>query len=191
MTIKQRVIKLFYPLLMKAEKKETKNIHQNTNGVQPVVPFHSLEFALNNKQQFHFSQLKGKKVLLVNVASNCGYTPQYTELETLYQQNKNKLVILGFPANDFKEQEPGSDEEIASFCKVNFGVTFPLFQKQSVTDTSGNRVYKWLTDPAENGWNNQKPTWNFCKYLVDEHGKLLAFFPAAVSPLGNEISKLL
>lgn len=191
MTIKQKLIKLLYPLIMKAEKKETKHIHRNPDGVQPAIPFHSLEATLNNKHPFYFSQLKGKKVLLVNVASNCGYTPQYTELEALYQQHKNKLVILGFPANDFKEQEPGSDEEIASFCKVNFGVTFPLFQKQSVVDTAGNRVYKWLTDPAENGWNNQKPTWNFCKYLVDENGKLLAFFPAAASPLGNEIVSLL
>ena len=176
---------------MKAEKKETKNIHQNAHGAQSIVPFHSLEATLNSKQPFHFSQLKGKKVLLVNVASNCGYTPQYTELEALYQQSKEKLVILGFPANDFKEQEPGSDEEIAGFCKVNFGVTFPLFQKQSVLNTAGNRVYQWLTEPAANGWNNQKPTWNFCKYLVDENGNLVAFFPAAVSPLGNEISKLL
>ena len=191
MTIRQRLIRLLYPLIMKAEKKETKKIHHNPRDVQPVIPFHSLESTLNSKQPFHFSGLRGKKVLLVNVASNCGYTPQYTELEALYQQNKEKLVILGFPANDFKEQEQGSDEEIASFCKVNFGVTFPLFQKQSVLDTAGNRVYKWLAEPAENGWNSQKPTWNFCKYLVDENGKLLAFFPAAVSPLGKEISKLL
>ena len=187
MTIKQRLIKLLYPLIMKAEKKETKNIQHNSNSVQPLVPFYSLESALNNKQPFPFSQLKGKKVLLVNVASNCGYTPQYTELETLYQKYKAKLVVLGFPANDFKEQEPGTDEEIASFCKLNFGVTFPLFQKQSVLDSQESRVYQWLTDPAENGWNSQKPTWNFCKYLVDENGKLLAFFPSAVSPLGEEI----
>jgi glutathione peroxidase len=191
MTIRQIIVKLLYPLIMKAEKKETKNIHHNPGGVQPLVPFHSLESTLNNKQVFPFSQLKGKKVLLVNVASNCGYTPQYTELEALYQKHKEKLVILGFPANDFKEQEPGTDEEIASFCKLNFGVTFPLFQKQSVLDVQESRVYKWLTDPAENGWNSQKPAWNFCKYLVDENGKLVAFFPSAISPLGKEIVSLL
>jgi len=150
-------------------------------------PFHSLHATLNSKQPFDFAELTGKKVLIVNVASNCGYTPQYTELESLYQQYKTKLVILGFPANDFKEQEPGSDAEIASFCKLNFGVTFPLFQKQSVLNVNQNPVYKWLTDSSANGWNEQKPTWNFCKYLVDEEGKLVAFFPSAVSPLDDAI----
>jgi glutathione peroxidase len=96
-------------------------------------------------------------------------------------------VILGFPANDFKEQEPGSDEEIASFCKLNFGVTFPLFKKQTVLDGNENAVYNWLTNPSANGWNQQKPTWNFCKYLVDENGKLIAFYPPAVSPLAAEV----
>src|SRR6185295_11779982 len=111
-----------------------------------------------------------------NVASNCGFTGQYDELEKLYKSYGDELVILGFPANDFKEQEKGTDEEILQFCKVNFGVTFPLFQKHSVLKPNQGAVYKWLTDPLENGWNVQQPTWNFCKYIVDETGNLKAFF---------------
>ena len=192
MTLKQKILKLVYPALMNMQSKEAeKTIKINRLNTKPPVSFYTLKAPLISNQPFEFSQLKGKKVLLVNVASKCGFTNQYSELEQLYQQEKEKLVILGFPANDFKEQEPGSDEEIASFCKVNFGVTFPMFKKQSVLKGGENQVYQWLTDPALNGWNQQAPTWNFCKYLVDEEGKLLGFFPPTVSPLSKEIISLL
>jgi glutathione peroxidase len=187
MTIKQKIMKLVYPLIMKVQQPQaSKNILKNELNIHPPVSFHSLQGTLISKQPFSFSTLKGKKVLLVNVASNCGYTGQYSDLETLYQQYKDKLIVLGFPANDFKDQEPGSNQEIANFCKINYGVTFPLFQKQSVLEGE-NQIYKWLSDPSLNGWNKQQPTWNFCKYLVDENGTLTGFFAAPVSPLADEI----
>ena len=134
--------------------------------------------------------MKGKKVLLVNTASNCGYTSQYSELQELYEKYKGKLEIIGFPANDFKEQEKGSDEEIAQFCKVNFGVSFPLMKKSVVIkSTDQNPVFKWLSDSTQNGWNQKEPSWNFSKYLVDEKGVLTNYFDPSVSPLSEEVIK--
>ena len=153
------------------------------------VSFYELKSILNNGKEFDFNQLKGKKVMLVNTASNCGFTGQYEGLEKLHQQHKDKLVLIGFPANDFKEQEKGSDEEIATFCKINFGVTFLLMKKSSVVKgPQQNEVYAWLSNPDKNGWNNQQPTWNFCKYIVDENGELTNFFEASIEPSGKEIS---
>ena len=135
------------------------------------------------------ASLKGKKVLLVNTASECGYTGQYEQLQKLYSRYNNQLVVIGFPANDFKEQEKGTNEEIASFCKKNYGVTFPLAEKSIVVKTAGqNNIFQWLTDPAKNGWNSQAPTWNFCKYLVNENGVLIDFFASGVEPTGEEIT---
>ena len=192
MTIVQRIKKLAYPLIMTmVGKKETNNVLINKTNIQPLTSFHSLKAVSITGQPFDFSRLRGKKVLIVNVASNCGYTGQYDELEKLYQSYSDELSILGFPANDFKEQEKGSDEEILQFCRMNYGVTFPLFQKHSVLKPHQNAVYRWLTDPAENGWNEQQPTWNFSKYLVDESGVLKAFYPTAISPLSEEILSLI
>ncbi len=138
--------------------------------------------------EFDFSQLKGKKVLLVNTASDCGYTGQYDDLEKIYQLHKDKLVVIGFPANDFKEQEKGSDEEIAQFCKKNYGVRFPLMKKGTVIKNEDQQaVFKWLTDASKNGWNDQPPVWNFSKYLVSEDGILLNYFAPSVSPTDKEI----
>jgi glutathione peroxidase len=124
----------------------------------------------------------------VNTASDCGYTDQYDDLQKLYEENKDKLLILGFPANDFKEQEKGTDEEIARFCKLNYGVAFPLMKKSSVIKRPGqNVVFKWLTDSTQNGWNTKPPSWNFAKYLVNEQGMLTNYFGSSVSPLSNEV----
>jgi glutathione peroxidase len=123
------------------------------------------------------------------VASFCGYTGQYDGLEKLYEANKNKLVILGFPANNFGAQEPGKDEEIASFCRLDYGVTFPIFKKSSVLKPDQNSVYKWLSDPQLNGWNNKTPMWNFCKYVVDENGTLTHFFGSAIAPDSKEMTE--
>jgi glutathione peroxidase len=121
--------------------------------------------------------------LIVNTASDCGYTNQYADLEKLYQRYKDRLVVIGYPANDFKEEEKADDKTIASFCKLNFGVSFPLMKKSSVVKGPGqNSVFDWLTDPAKNGWNSRPPSWNFCKYLVDENGKLVNFFASSVEP---------
>lgn len=155
--------------------------------MQPTASFYDLHTILNNGEAFSFEELKGKKLLIVNTASNCGYTNQYEDLQKLYEQYKDKLVVIGFPANDFKEQEKGSDEEIATFCKLNFGVSFPLAKKSAVIGADKNEVFQWLSDKNKNGWNEQEPTWNFSKYLVSEDGVLLNYFDPGVSPMSNEV----
>jgi glutathione peroxidase len=142
-----------------------------------------MEAKANNGEVINFEKFRGKKILLVNLASQCGYTPQYNALEELYKLHKNKIVVLGFPSNDFGEQEPGTDKEIENFCKVNFGVSFPLFQKDCVKGNDKQLVYQWLCTADKNGWNNKEPSWNFCKYLVDEHGNLDKIFSSSISPL--------
>jgi glutathione peroxidase len=136
-------------------------------------------------------QFKGKYLLLVNVASKCGYTPQYEDLEKLFQEYKDKLVIIGFPANDFGKQEPGSNEEIATFCSRTYGVTFPMAEKISVIGDDMHPIYKWLTDKSLNGWNEAAPKWNFFKYLIGKDGQLLKVFPSKVTPMSVEITGML
>ncbi|MDX2047646.1 MAG: glutathione peroxidase [Chitinophagaceae bacterium] len=189
MTVRQKILKAIYPAWMWYAKLRGTNITQLSNGKKhPPVPFYSLKGALNNNTELDFSTFKGRKVLLVNTASNCGYTDQYNQLQKLYEENKDNLVILGFPANDFKEQEKGTDEEIAQFCKLNYGVTFPLMKKSTVIRGDGqNEVFKWLTDSSRNGWNNKQPSWNFAKYLVNESGMLTNYFGSSVSPLDKEV----
>jgi glutathione peroxidase len=193
MTLKQRFLKMVYPAFMFLQKTvSSKKIQTNMEHTQtPPVSFFSLEIMGNNGKSFAWENAKGKYILLVNTASECGYTPQYNNLEALHQQYKNKLAVLGFPANDFGGQEPGNDEQIASFCQLNFGVTFPLMKKGAVTGSEMQPVFQWLTQPAQNGWNSQAPTWNFCKYLISPEGKLLHFFPAGVDPLDPAITKYL
>jgi len=159
--------------------------------VTPPVDFYSLSFKTINGETFNFEQLRGKKVLIVNTASKCGFTPQFKELEQLYQEYGASLVILGFPSNDFGAQDPGSNEEILEFCEQNYGVTFQMMDKSSVKGSSKNKVHQWLTDKTKNGWNTQEPSWNFGKYLIDEKGLLLAFFPSKVKPTDKEITEKL
>ena len=122
---------------------------------------------------FSFSSLKGKKVMVVNVASKCGFTPQYEQLEMIYKKYRESgFVIIGFPANDFKQQEPGSNEEIKSFCTLNYGVTFPIMSKIHVKGDSIHPLYQWLTDKELNGVENSKVKWNFQKYLISPNGVL-------------------
>ncbi len=135
----------------------------------------------------NFDQYKGRKVLLVNVASKCGFTTQYEDLQKLHEMYGTKVAILGFPANNFGSQEPGSNEEIALFCSENYGVTFQMFEKISVKGDDMHPLYQWLSNKEYNGWNNDAPSWNFCKYLVDENGELIAFFPSKVKPLSEEV----
>lgn len=188
MTTRQKFLKAVYPVFMWMTGKKAK-VLENTHHA-PQVAFHSLKATMNNGTVYDFSQLKGKKVLLVNTASDCGYTNQFDDLQQLYEKFDNKLVILGFPANDFKEQEKGSDEEIAQFCKVNFGVTFPLMKKSSVVKSeTQNEVFKWLTDSTKNGWNGKQPSWNFSKYLVNEEGILTHYFDPSVSPTSEQVLK--
>ena len=160
-------------------------ILQNKNNLPPLQSFYSLIARLNNDTELKFDSLKGKKVLLVNTASDCGYTNQYDDLQKLFENNSDKLVIVAFPANDFKEQEKGNDSEIAEFCKVNFGITFPIAKKSLVKGSNKNEVFNWLSDKNKNGWNNKQPSWNFAKYLVNEKGVLTHYFDPAISPLSE------
>lgn len=137
----------------------------------------------------NFSDFKGKKILIVNTASQCGYTPQYEELEKLYEKYKDKLVVVGFPANNFGQQEPGSNEEIHAFCKKNYGVTFPMAEKVSVKGEDIAPLFKYLSDEAiKSGSAEPVIKWNFTKFLVDENGKLVKVFPSKVKPLSEEIT---
>lgn len=128
-----------------------------------------------------FSQYKGKTLLIVNTASKCGFTPQYAELQKLHEQFGDKVIILGFPANNFGGQEPGTNLEIASFCKANYGVSFQMFEKVSVKGDDTHPLYKYLKEKT-----GQEPTWNFCKYLVKPDGSV-TFFNSKVAPLNKEI----
>jgi len=129
-----------------------------------------------------FSQYKGKKLLIVNTASKCGKTPQYAGLEQLHEQYGNKVTVLGFPANNFLWQEPGSNQEIAAFCERNYGVKFQMFEKVSVKGRDQHPLYQWLQ--AKTG---EKPDWNFAKYLVSEDGTKITFFKSSVQPLDKKI----
>jgi glutathione peroxidase len=189
MTVRQKILKAVYPAWMWWTKLTGRNITELSNPKkQPPVSFYSLTDTLNNGNLLEFSTLKGKKVLLVNTASDCGYTSQYNDLQQLYEENKDKLIIIGFPANDFRDQEKGTDEEIASFCKQNFGVTFPLAKKSSVIPSRvQNGIFQWLTDSTKNGWNNKPPAWNFTKYLVNEEGRLTNYFGSSISPMSKDV----
>ena len=190
MTIKQKILKALYPILLKITRMAGKNsrVIRNEKGQRPSEPIHNLAFQTGSGERISLSDFKGRKILFVNTASNCGYTAQYSELQQLHEQAGDKLAIIGFPANDFKEQETGTDLEIQGFCSLNFGVKFPL-AKKSVVIKSGaqNEVYQWLTNGHKNGWNNQEPGWNFAKYLVDEQGILTHYFEPSVSPLQAEV----
>ncbi|RYY61282.1 MAG: glutathione peroxidase [Chitinophagaceae bacterium] len=190
MDTRQKILKALYPVVMFMSKLTGKNFKtmDNTENSVSGTSIYSLSVHLNNGSDLRLETLQGKKILLVNTASNCGYTGQYDELQKLYERFKDKLEIIAFPANDFKEQEKGSDEEIAEFCKVNYGVTFPLAKKSTVVRTGQqNEIFKWLSTPALNGWNEQEPTWNFSKYLIDEKGILVKYFDPGVSPLASEV----
>jgi glutathione peroxidase len=138
-----------------------------------------------------FSKFKGKKIMIVNTASKCGNTPQYKELEELYEKYKDKLVIVGFPANNFGQQEPGSNEEIKEFCTKNYGVTFPMASKISVKGDDIAPIYKYLTDEAKKLGVEDPVKWNFTKFLLDENGKLIAVIHNKTKPMSEEVLKYL
>ena len=137
------------------------------------------------------SEFKGKKIVILNVASECGYTPQYADWEKFYKEHKDKVVVLGFPCNQFMGQEPGDNAAIKSFCEKNYGVTFPIFEKVDVKGDTKSPLYAWLTDKAQNGWCDQEPSWNFCKYLINEKGELVEFFASKIKPDNAEFQAAL
>jgi glutathione peroxidase len=138
-------------------------------------------------KEFDFATLKGKKVMIVNTASKCGNTPQYKDLEALYEKYQGELVIIGFPANNFGSQEPGTATEIRKFCTENYGVTFPLMEKISVKGDDMAPVYKWLTLKDKNGVRDSQVTWNFQKYLIDEQGKLVDVIDPKEKPSSDKV----
>ncbi len=154
-----------------------------TIGAQNNQTIYQFKVEDINGNTFDFASLKGKKIMIVNTASKCGFTPQYEGLEKLYKKYKDQgFVIIGFPSNDFKQQEPGTNREIAEFCKENYGVTFPMMAKIHVKGNKMHPLYRFLTDESENGVMNSRVGWNFQKYLIDTNGKLSKVLPPKKLP---------
>lgn len=151
---------------------------------------HSFDVELINGELISLSTYKGKKLLIVNVASECGYTPQYEGLQELYNMFSDKLVVLACPCNDFGGQEPGTGEEIQTFCSTNFGVRFPMLSKVGIVNDT-HPMYTWLTSKSENGKLDAEVNWNFCKFLLDEDGQLEHFYNSNVAPASEEIANWL
>ncbi len=170
--------------------KPMNNIGIQTNLLAgDIKSFHDLTAKDINGKEYKMSELKGKKVLVVNVASHCGYTPQYTQLQELYDKYKDKnFVILGFPCNQFMGQEPGNNAEILDFCQKNYGVTFPLFEKVDVKGPDISPVFQFLTQKALNGVEDSEVSWNFNKYLIDENGKYVKHYKSGVEPMDPQIT---
>jgi glutathione peroxidase len=191
MTVKQRFLKMVYPAFLIIKKLgNKKKVLNNQHNTKPSFPIYEYVVRLINGQQLPLKEFIGKKMLIVNTASDCGYTPQYEQLQQLYDSKKDKLVVIGFPSNDFKEQEKASESEIEQFCKINYGVQFPLTEKVKVVkEDDQHPVFKWLSDQHLNGWNHKQPPWNFSKYLINENGELTHCFAPDVSPLSEEVLK--
>lgn len=159
---------------------------------QETPPQSIYDFKVNGLEDgktINFADFKGKKILVVNTASECGFTPQYADLEKVAEQYKDKVVVVGFPANNFGGQEPGSDKEISTFCTKNFGVTFPMASKVSVKGNDVAPIFKYLTDKDLNGVKNTTILWNFTKFLVDENGHLIDSFVSTTKPTSESITK--
>ncbi|NNE30831.1 MAG: glutathione peroxidase [Winogradskyella sp.] len=163
---------------------KTTNEPSNTNIPSSI---YDVEINALNGQPLDLKQFKGKKLLVVNVASKCGFTPQYKELQQLQDQYKDKLAIIGVPSNQFGSQEPGSSDDIQQFCELNYGVTFPITEKIKVKGSQQHPLYQWLTQKAFNGKKNSSVKWNFQKYLVNENGELIDYYFSMTSPLSSKL----
>lgn len=162
---------------------------KNDDKMEKENSIHSYSFVSLNGDTIELNTFKGKKILFVNVASKCGFTPQYEGLQELHDKYKDKLVILGFPCNQFGEQEKGSSDEIQSFCKKNFGVEFLMSEKIDVKGVNQHPIYKWLTSKELNGKNSTSVKWNFQKYLVDEDGIWIDYWYSLTKPKSSKITK--
>ena len=160
----------------------------NSKNAPPIQSIHDLKFTKLSGEEKSLSEYKGKKILLVNTASECGYTDQLEGLQKLWEHNKDNLVVIGFPSNDFKNQEKLNDKEIANFCSNIYHITFPV-SKKTVVKKSGEQhpIYQWLSDKNKNGWNEKPPAWNFSKYLIDEDGVLTHYFDPGIDPTSAEV----
>lgn len=171
------------------ENKTTEKVMINPNDTTKSI--HQFKVASLDGGTIDFATFKGKKILVVNTASECGYTPQYKDLQALYEKYKDKLVIVGFPANNFGGQEPGSNTDIKSFCQKNYGVSFPMAAKISVNGEDIAPIYKWLSSKEQNAVLDATIKWNFNKFLLDENGHMIAYFPSRVTPMSEEITSKL
>lgn len=182
---------MIYPLLRRFNRKREKGIVLVNSAMDaPRQSLYELSVSMPDGAVISLQDLAGRKILLVNTASNCGYTAQFAELQSLHSRMQQKLAIIAFPANDFKEQEMGDDKQIAEFCSINYGVTFPVARKGVVVKSPKQQpVYRWLTSPDANGWCDHAPDWNFSKYLINEEGVLTHYFGPAVSPLESVVLK--
>lgn len=160
-----------------------------SNQVSANSNLHDLTFLSLNQDTIKLDSFKGKKILFVNVASECGFTPQYKELQTLHEQYKDQLVIIGFPCNQFGSQESGSEQEIKTFCQKNYGVEFLMSSKIDVKGDQQHPIYKWLTSKEQNGVKNSSVKWNFQKYMVDESGNFVDYWYSMTSPTSKKITK--
>lgn len=155
------------------------------------IDFYSIKINSLQGERLNLSSFKGKKILFVNVASKCGFTPQYKGLQDLYDENKDKLVVIGVPCNQFGKQEPGTSNEIKEFCSINYGVTFPITEKIDVNGENKHPLYQFLTEKEHNGVKNSLVKWNFQKYLVNENGMLVDYWYSVTKPQSNKILKKL
>lgn len=176
--LKYKVLKKFAPVIFA----------QNNSEIFPLVPVYDIPLVDIQGKPFSLAAFKGKRIVIVNVASRCGYTPQYAGLQELYQKYSDRLTVLGFPCNQFGDQEPGDEQRIVAFCSRAYGITFPIFSKVIVKGDGIHPLYRWLTDPAMNGWNKRSPDWNFCKYVIDEKGRLMFYLSSAIDPLDARIT---
>lgn len=177
-------------LILSSCQNQAQNNNKAMETQKPVQSQTIYQFKVTDLygKEFDFSTLKGKKLLIVNTASECGLTPQYKDLEAIYSKYKDKnFVIIGFPANNFGSQEPGSNEQIAKFCQMNYGVTFPMMSKISVKGKDIHEVYKFLTQKDKNGLQDSQVEWNFQKYLINEEGELIKVLSPRVLPTDSEI----
>ncbi len=161
----------------------------STNGQNPSQSIYDIKIDGIDGNPIQLSQFKGKKMLIVNVASECGFTPQYEDLEKLYETYKDELVVIGVPCNQFGGQEPGTEQEIQTFCQTKFGVSFIMTEKVDVKGKQQHPLYKWLTNKSLNGVKNSSVKWNFQKYLIDDKGHLIDYYYSLTKPLSNKITK--
>ena len=161
----------------------------NTLIMMSQQSVHEFTITTIDGESKNLSDFKGKKMLFVNTASQCGFTPQYMELQEVHEKYGEDLVIIGFPANNFGGQEPGSNDQIKTFCQKNYGVTFPIFEKVSVKGKSKHYIYQWLTEKNKNGKKNVSVLWNFQKFIIDENGQWVDYFLPTTSPKSKKIVK--
>lgn len=168
----------------------TINLSCMTTNTSKSISFYDFKMTTLDGKNYDFSQLKGKKVMIVNVASKCGFTPQYQQLEELYQNYKdNNFEILGFPSADFANQEFSDNQDIASYCHNNYGVTFPIFEKINVKGQDKHPLYHWLTEKSNNGVKNIPVIWNFQKFIIDQEGNWVDYFLPTTNPISKKITR--